>query len=211
MRSNVDPVPARDPQEQLRHHRRRHGAQPHAHGLFRHRPRLHGLLHRHPRPPRPDAGAGAHHAHASGLLLRRHDRPHAPLRGPHGARRHLHLQRSLRRRRHAPARHLHRQADLLRGQAVGLGLLARAPLRCRRHRRRLQRALRPRDLPGRPAHPLCEVHRGRQARAGHLGHGGDQRAPARQGDGRPAVPARRLRHRRARADRRSSSATASPP
>ena len=114
-------------------------------------------------------------------------------------------------RRHAPAGHLHRQADLLRGQAGWLGLLARPSLRRRRHRRRLQCALRPRDLPGGSAHPLCEVHRGRQARAGHLGHGGHQRAAARQGDGRSAVPARRLRDGRARADRRSSGAMALRP
>ena len=88
---------------------------PHAHGLFRHRPRLDGLLHGHPRPPRPDAGAGAHDADASGPFYDAMAASCAHFAGRMRARRRLHLQRPLRRRRHAPARHLHRQADLLRG------------------------------------------------------------------------------------------------
>ena len=104
-------VPARDHEELLRRHRRRHGADADAHLAFRHRARFPRFLHRDLRSGGPDAGPGRVHADAARQLLRRHAQADHPVAGAHRSGRRVHLQRSLRRRRPASAGHLHRDAD----------------------------------------------------------------------------------------------------
>ncbi len=114
--------------------RRRDGAGHHAHRLFLDRARFHGLFDGALRRPGPGHRGWFDHGAAPGLVPRCPGPAHRGLWRRHAARRHVRLERSLRRWRHAPTRRLHRQAHLLRRLSRGLRRDAGAPDRRGRHR-----------------------------------------------------------------------------
>ena len=162
------------------------------------RARLHGLLDRHLRRARGDAGPGPDDSPASRQLPRRHAAPAARVRGQDRTRRRVHRKRPVHRLGTAPSRHLHHEADLHRRPAARLGDDGRAPCRRRGDHRRQQLDRGDRDLPGGSQTALSQAPRTGKAQRGDLADRGEQRPRPGPGPRRHPGPDRGLRGRRAR-------------